>query len=88
MAPLGALAAYRLPSDSLGRFSTFLPLVLVVYDGFKLFVSLQRETDDALVALADSIDRRDKYTYQHSVRVAERVERCASSSGWRHARPT
>jgi len=42
----------------------------VIYNGFKLFVTLQHETDHALVALADSIDRRDQYTYQHSQRVA------------------
>jgi diguanylate cyclase (GGDEF)-like protein len=80
MAPLGALAAYFYQTAPLVLLY-FPPLVLVVYDGFKLFVSLRRETDDALVALADSIDRRDKYTYQHSLRVAERVEATADSLG-------
>ena len=65
MAPLGALVAYAYQATSWALLY-FPPLVLVIYEGFKLFVSLQRETDDALVALADSIDRRDKYTYQHS----------------------
>jgi diguanylate cyclase (GGDEF)-like protein/putative nucleotidyltransferase with HDIG domain len=80
MAPLGALAAYVYQTTPLALLY-FPPLVLVVYEGFKLFVSLQRETDDALVALADSIDRRDKYTYRHSVRVAELVEVTARKLG-------
>ena len=80
MAPLGALAAYVYQTAPLALLY-FPPLVLVVYEGFKLFVSLQRETDDALVALADSIDRRDKYTYRHSMRVAELVEATAHRLG-------
>ena len=80
MAPLGALAAYAYQATPWALLY-FPPLVLVVYEGFKLFVSLQRETDDALVALADSIDRRDKYTYEHSMRVAEHVEATARRMG-------
>ena len=80
MAPLGALAAYTYQATPWALLY-FPPLVLVVYDGFKLFVSLQRETDNALVALADSIDRRDKYTYEHSLRVAERVAATARTLG-------
>jgi HD-GYP domain-containing protein (c-di-GMP phosphodiesterase class II) len=73
MAPLGALAAYTYQATP-WTLLYFPPLILVIYNGFKLFVSLQRETDHALVALADSIDRRDQYTYEHSVRVAGYVE--------------
>ncbi len=73
MAPLGALVAYTYQATP-WALVLFLPLILVIYNGFKLFVSLQRETDDALVALADSIDRRDHYTYQHSMHVAEYVD--------------
>jgi putative nucleotidyltransferase with HDIG domain len=69
MAPLGALIAYTYQSSP-WTLLYYLPLVLVIYNGFKLFVTLQRETDDALVALADSIDKRDPYTYEHSARVA------------------
>ena len=76
MAPLGALVAFTYQATPWSLL-LFPPLVLVIYNGFKLFVSLQRETDDALVALADSIDRRDHYTYQHSVHVAEYVELAA-----------
>jgi len=69
MAPLGALAAYTYQS-SRWTLLYFVPLTVVIYNGFRLFVSLQRETDNALVALADSVDKRDQYTYQHSQRVA------------------
>ncbi len=80
MAPLGALAAFAYQATPWALLY-FPPLVLVVYDGFKLFVSLQRETDSALVALADSIDRRDQYTFDHSSRVAERVAMTARTLG-------
>lgn len=69
MAPLGALIAFayeRSPWNLL-----YFPfLIAVIYNGFKLYVNLQRETDEALVALADAIDMRDEYTSQHSQRVA------------------
>jgi diguanylate cyclase (GGDEF)-like protein len=80
MGPLGALAAYSYQASPWSLLY-FPPLLLVVYNGFKLYVSLQRETDHALVALADSIDRRDQYTYEHSLRVAERVEATARKLG-------
>ena len=80
MGPLGALAAYSYQASPWSLLY-FPPLLLVVYNGFKLFVSLQRETDRALVALADSIDRRDQYTYEHSARVAEHVEATARQLG-------
>ncbi len=69
MAPLGALAAFAYQASP-WNILYFVPLTLVVYNGFQLFVSLQRETDHALIALADSIDKRDRYTHQHSRRVA------------------
>ena len=44
--------------------------MFVIYNGFKLYANLQTETDHALVLLADTIDKRDEYTYAHSQRVA------------------
>lgn len=76
MAPLGTLVAYAYQASPWALLY-FPPLVLVIYNGFKLFVTLQHETDHALVALADSIDRRDQYTFQHSQRVAEQAGRIA-----------
>jgi putative nucleotidyltransferase with HDIG domain len=70
MGPLGALVAHTYVQTP-WAIVYFIPLVLVIYNGFRLYVTLQHETDHALVALADSIDKRDQYTYQHSMRVAE-----------------
>jgi HD-GYP domain len=80
MAPLGALVAYTYQASP-WTLVYFPPLVLVIYNGFKLFVTLQHETDHAMVALADSIDRRDPYTYQHSQHVAAHVGAIARHLG-------
>ena len=69
MAPLGVLIAFTYQSSP-WTLLLYPPLVLLIYNGFKLFVTLRRETDGALAALADSVDKRDPYTYEHSVRVA------------------
>ena len=69
MGPLAALVAHTYIQTP-WAILYFIPLILVIYNGFRLYVSLQHETDHALVALADSIDKRDQYTYQHSMRVA------------------
>jgi putative nucleotidyltransferase with HDIG domain len=80
MAPLGALIAstYQVSPWALLYFPL---LILVIYNGFKLYVTLQHETDAALVALADSIDKRDEYTFQHSLRVARLAEEIAARIG-------
>jgi putative nucleotidyltransferase with HDIG domain len=72
MAPLGVLVAF---SYQQSRWSMLLfPfLMIVIYKGFKLYASLQTETNNAVVVLADTVDKRDPHTYQHSVRVAEYV---------------
>jgi len=80
MGPLGALVAYAYVSTPWSVLY-FIPLVLVIYNGFRLFVTLQHETDHALVALADSIDKRDQYTYQHSMRVARLSGEIAEAMG-------
>ena len=80
MGPLGALVAYTFQSTPWSVIY-FVPLVLVIYNGFKLYVTLQHETDHALVALADSIDKRDQYTFQHSQRVAALSGEIAEAMG-------
>jgi HD-GYP domain-containing protein (c-di-GMP phosphodiesterase class II) len=70
MAPLGALLAFAY-QDSRWNILYFPFLILVIYNGFKLYANLQTETDHALVLLADTVDKRDEYTFQHSRRVAE-----------------
>ena len=72
MAPLGALLAFAY-QDSRWNVLYFPFLILVIYNGFKLYANLQTETDHALVLLADTVDKRDEYTYAHSQRVAEYV---------------
>jgi HD-GYP domain-containing protein (c-di-GMP phosphodiesterase class II) len=69
MAPLGALAANAFEQSPWTLL--YFPLLLwVIYRGFKLFAHLRDDTDKALIVLANTIDKRDAYTYQHSVRVA------------------
>jgi putative nucleotidyltransferase with HDIG domain len=80
MGPLGALVAYTYVYTP-WAILYFIPLVLVIYNGFRLYVTLQHETDHALVALADSIDKRDQYTYQHSMRVAQLSGEIAEAMG-------
>jgi putative nucleotidyltransferase with HDIG domain len=72
MAPLGVLLALSYQQT---RWSLLLfPFVMIViYKGFKLFASLQTETNNAVVVLADTVDKRDPHTYQHSIRVAQHV---------------
>ena len=72
MAPLGALLAFAY-QDSRWNVLYFPFLILVIYNGFKLYANLQTETDHALVLLADTVDKRDEYTYAHSQRVAAYV---------------
>ena len=76
MAPLGALAAsaYQQSAWTL----LYFPLLLwIIYKGFSLFAHLRNDTGNALVVLANTIDQRDTYTYQHSVRVAGYVTQIA-----------
>jgi hypothetical protein len=87
MAPLGALAAYSYQASPWSLLY-FPPLLLVVHDGFKLFVSLQRETDHALVALADSIDRRDPYSRTTQFALPNAWRRPHAGWAWRRARST
>jgi HD-GYP domain-containing protein (c-di-GMP phosphodiesterase class II) len=70
MTPLGALLAFAY-QDSPWNILYFPFLILVIYTGFKLYGNLQSETDHALALLADTVDKRDEYTYAHSQRVAE-----------------
>jgi HD-GYP domain-containing protein (c-di-GMP phosphodiesterase class II) len=53
-------------------------LVWVIYKGFRLFAHLRNDTGKALVVLANTIDKRDTYTYQHSARVADYVGHIAA----------
>ena len=69
MAPLGALLANAY-LQSPWTLLYFPLLAWVIYRGFGLYAKLRTETQNALVALANSLERRDPYTFQHSARVA------------------
>jgi hypothetical protein len=76
-APLGALVANAY-AQSPWALLYFPPVIWVFYKGFGLFAQLRTETDNALIVLANTIDRRDRYTYEHSVRVARYVAQIAA----------
>ena len=69
MAPLGALLANAY-LQSPWTLLYFPLLAWVIYRGFGLYAKLHTETKNALVALANSLERRDPYTFHHSMRVA------------------
>lgn len=70
--PLGVLLANAY-AQSPWTLLYFPLLILVFFTGFRLFAQLRTETDNALVVLANTIDKRDAYTFEHSVRVARYV---------------
>jgi hypothetical protein len=77
MAPLGALAATSYQQNHWTVL--YFPLLFwVIYRGFKLFAHLRDDTGKALEVLANTIDKRDTYTYQHSLRVAAYVAQTAA----------
>ncbi len=57
------------------------PLLVVpaitTYIAFEMIHRLQRQTQEAMIAMADAIDQRDPYTADHSRRVAELAVRIA-----------
>jgi putative nucleotidyltransferase with HDIG domain len=78
LAPLGTLIAmaYRLTPYGLGLILLFLPLGAVYYS-LRSYQQLRDQTRYTIEALAEAVDRRDPYTFQHSQRVKEYVEKIA-----------
>ena len=78
LAPLGTLIAmaYSQTPYGLGLLLLLLPLGAVYYS-FKSYQQLRDQTRYTIEALAEAVDRRDHYTFQHSQRVAEYVEKIA-----------
>jgi hypothetical protein len=62
-----------------------LPLLVIpavtTYIAFEMIHRLQHQTQEAMIAMADAIDRRDPYTADHSRRVAELAVRIAEVYG-------
>ena len=73
---LGVLAAIS-AREQVWTLALFLVPVALVLIALRETTRLRRRTKDAIVELADMIDRRDRYTYGHSQRVAEHASKVA-----------
>jgi putative nucleotidyltransferase with HDIG domain len=80
MVPLGAMIVILWQSSPWTILLMLLPL-LVVRTSLIQSSTLQRQTIETLLALADTIDQRDPTTYQHSQRVATFSEMIAKEMG-------
>jgi len=62
-----------------------IPLLIIpavtTYVAFEMIRRQQQQTQEAMIAMADAIDRRDPYTADHSVRVADLAVRIAEVHG-------
>lgn len=67
--PLGAVVAALWLYQPWSVFALVLPMV-AVRQSFQFIAELQKQTQQALISMADAIDQRDPSTYQHSQRVA------------------
>lgn len=78
MGPLGTLIAmaYSQTAYGVGLLLLLLPLGAVYY-ALKSYQQLRDQTRYTIKALAEAVDRRDPYTFQHSQRAAEYVEKIA-----------
>jgi putative nucleotidyltransferase with HDIG domain len=76
--PLGTLIAmaYSQAPYGLGMLLLLLPLGAVYYS-LRSYQQLRDQTRCTMEALAEAVDRRDPYTFRHSQRVAEYVEKIA-----------
>jgi len=68
--PLGGILALLWEASPLAMILLVLPLA-VVRESFRVSADLQRQTQEALIGLADIIDLRDTSTYRHSQRVSD-----------------
>jgi len=78
LGPLGTLIAmtYSLTPYGLGLILLFLPLGAVYYS-LRSYEQLRDQTRYTIEALAEAVDRRDPYTFQHSQRVRQYAEKIA-----------
>jgi HD-GYP domain-containing protein (c-di-GMP phosphodiesterase class II) len=68
--PIGALLPLLWTSSPAAMILIIVPLI-VVRESLRISADLRRQTREALIGLADTIDLRDPSTYRHSQRVAE-----------------
>ncbi len=82
LAPLGTLIAVVYSQTPYGLGVTLLLLPLgAVYYSLRSYEQLRDQTIRTIEALADAVDRRDPYTLEHSLRVAEYAEKIARRLG-------
>lgn len=82
LGPLGTLMAmaYHLTPYGLGLLLLLLPLGAVYYS-LRIYEQLRDQTRHTIEALAEAVDRRDPYTFQHSQRVMEYARKIAERLG-------
>lgn len=77
---IGVLGAAVFQALPIATILVVIPLILV-HRSYEDQVMLRSQTRETLEFLADVIDSRDSYTFQHSQRVAENVARIAAAMG-------
>lgn len=77
---LGAVFAVVFAQTPVAASLVLIPLVLA-HRSFKQTLTIRDQTRETLELLADTIDRRDPYTFQHSQRVAEYAREIARRLG-------
>jgi len=80
MIPLGTLVAVVYLQVPWGLVLLLLPILLANYS-FEQFQELQTQTRHTIELLAQAVDRRDRYTYSHSQRVAYYSQKIAERLG-------
>lgn len=77
---IGVLGAAIFQALPIATILVVIPLVLV-HRSYEDQMMLRSQTRETLEFLADVIDSRDSYTFQHSLRVAQNVARVAAAMG-------
>jgi HD-GYP domain-containing protein (c-di-GMP phosphodiesterase class II) len=70
---LGGVIPVLVSENPLSIFLLIVPMLLGPYTAFKGIQRAHHETRVAMEGLADALERRDAYTYRHSIRVTEYV---------------
>ncbi len=78
--PLGTLLAVVYNQTPWGLILLLFPIMLTHYS-FENYHKLLTESKQTIELLADAVDKRDRYTFQHSMRVAEYAEKVARRMG-------
>jgi HD-GYP domain-containing protein (c-di-GMP phosphodiesterase class II) len=73
VATLGSLIPVLVSENPLSIILLLVPLLLGPHRAFRGIQQAHQETRVAMEGLADAVERRDAYTYRHSIRVTEHV---------------